>query len=486
MQHINPQYIPSPGTRIRRFVAVPTKRSYNDIYQRSFEVKANYNDLTKLESIFAQHNVHNNQPLTDLTLAMCMPEVMSISDHTTGKVEIPYGWGTQRLRFLMEVETDLGGMIISSYLQGYSEYSDPSMFGKVDPNMNFYINGLTVVHRMIDPITHQQVVVPKTSYNVVTDLAGGARYSEVDLFNSTSNNLKLVRPVDVLEDIQMGEMYGNTPTYNTTGSIGNGANLSARANNDSIKYFTKTINGIITGKALTGNNEDMTNVMSNAVGQVTEDMLNDNPFISELGRITGEITPTSFTLNVLDKMDPNVVLDMVGGSNSIGIVDFTHAILDTEHTAAMLQPTIETKIATLVAHSMSSMLAENMLTGISLSMTNMSGMAVAGYTKIESFIPGVNHIAYVNKLLARVENILMPEITYNNQLLVEIHVIADLIGDTTVAVSLNMQPLVPFRFPTFSDGLYTPVISDTAHRALLSNNIGNIIDKTYNSNQPQY
>jgi len=468
------------GIVIKKMIVIASRSDYKNIYQRSYDMNVGHDDLTKVEAVFAMNGVNNNNRITDVSVASALSNVVGLSDRTTGVVDIPNGWGTARLRFLMEVEQYVGNNIICSYLQGFSEYHDPSLSGLIDPAMKFHINSITNVSKTPNPMTGGLVVRLTGTYNVISDLAGGTKYEELHGGPGYDSDLKLVRPNDIIEDISLGAMIqdNNINTINRLGVVGGLANTSARGNSDSTKFFTNTLNNVITAKNLADSSYDLQDVMRTASQNTVEASMTTNPFIYKLHTMTGIETPTSFTMGQLEVIDPAIGSKtfQAGGDNTVG---YRETMMDTNDTADMLQPTIENKIATQVSHSMTSMMAENLITKLSISMTNMSGVNVALPADFRSFIDGIDTLSYINRIVDRCEQVLLPDITHNGLVIVNVSVDADLLGDTTVIIEYDLGQPIVFRFPVFTDGLFTPVITDSAGRRSIGDDMANLIDATY-------
>ncbi len=468
------------GIRMARLILIPTRDSYQDVYQRPFTIKATHADLSRLEAYFETRGVNRNTPINNFDFSATLPDIMGIGAAPVGMANIPNGWGTRRLRFMLEVEAPFGGInsgtVIVSYIQGFSEYHDPSISNFVDPNMVFYINSITNVHRVLDPFG-QWHVQPFSTFNVVTDLAGGDRYEEI----SPINDLKLIRPKDIIENLNTLQLYGdhNNMVINTTGSINGKSNTSERTNNDPTMYFTKTLNSFVEARAGSNRADDESEVLRAAGYSLGEHALTNVPFISALAAITNSFTPTMFTLGTLEAMDPGLAANtmLVDNVNDLGLQNFS-SILDTEHTSPMTQPTIETMIATTIAQTMTSIMSEALLSVMVLSISNTSGQPIVAVTDAKSFIEGIDVTFYVNKAVARIKNILIPEVTKGNMLQVEVHISANVLGDTTIAVSVNYAPMIPFRFPTYADSLYVPVITNNINKNGMIDDFASILEAT--------
>ena len=69
----------------------------------------------------------------------------------------------------------------------------------------------------------------------------------------------------------------------------------------------------------------------------------------------------------------------------------------------------------------------------------------------------------------------MPKITHNNNILLRCMLDISLITDSTINISINGQPEMIFRFPTFADSTYLPVISDKINRDNVVEEFQNLI-----------
>lgn len=472
------QNMAMPDVSIKRLLLIPTKERYQDVFQRSFQLGGNYNTLNKLTNVLEQAGVAKNTQVSEGYLAKNIPEIISINSTPIGVANIPNGWGTQRLRFMMEVECR-SASTLSVYLQGYSEYHDPTLTKLVDPNMKFFINSITVVIKQFDPISGTYIVRPMSTFNVITDFTNQQRFTEVD----DGGMLSLLRPSDVINQLHVLETYGfenNNNVANATGRISsNSVHTSNRANNSPISHFASTINSIVNAKSLGYESGNMQDVYRIAAQNTVESKIMTIPFIMALHVVTGKPIPSDFTLNVLNTIDPSInsnnKITLIDNVNDIVLPSY-NTMLDSSHTESTLQATAESVKAVNLAQAMSSILTECMLVTMDVSITNMSGMPIVVTTNAQTFIEGVDPLLYINKARAKIEHEVIPKLTDSGYTLVEVHVHCNILGDTNIAISLNSNPSILFRFPTFADSLYIPVIADTVTKASLTDSYCNIID----------
>jgi len=464
--------------RINRAFMIPTRKSgFNDMYIRSYNLNATHNTMNKLEDILARTGVGANGALHDVSVVNNVPEIMSLSANPLGLATIDNGWSTQRLTFILEVESNMGGLNLVSYIQGYTEHYDPSLSGHIDPNMLFHINSIATVTRMVDPMSGAIIATPHSNFNIIKDSFNQAQYQEVH-----DSDLKLIRPTDVISKIGHIQTFGDDPNVNIlSDNVSGGVYTSARGNNSAVKHFSKTVNSYINTRntqSIGYSSED--NLMMAASEAASETNLLGIPFIAQLQAITGLIPPTNFTLNQLSKMDPGIADKIILIDNNAAMTSVAPTILDSDNTEVTYKPNLESVMAMTIAHSVNDMLVSNLLTEVSFSTTNITGTPITNIIDVRSLIEGINTVSYANKVRSTIDMILMPEITQNGMIIVDILVTSSLLVDTTVSVSINGNPHVVFRYPTFSDSLYVPVISDEINSTRMSDDMGLVLDAVTN------
>lgn len=469
----------SGNLSIRNFIMVITRDDYQTPYQRSFTVNANVGNLNKFESILNTNGVNNE--ISKMTLANHAPEIVGLTPVPTGQAEIPNGWNTKRARFILEVQKELNGLIQTSYIQGYTDYFD-SASGNIDPNISFFINSITVVAKSYDVGSGRWIVYPRKTFNVISDSYGGSRYTEIA---TSDTNPTMIRPLDIMQNIYTNNIMQDPylKVVNTYGSIASNPYASYRNNNDPMSYFTKTLNGYIDAKSTASISVDPESILraGTSSSYVIEDTPANNDFVRALYSLTGEVCPTVFNLNQLVMIDPGV-------NNVNRIIDRTrdyipsiNYALNTDITESTLNPTVEVMKATIIANSLNSMLIDNMLSRISVSFGNTAGpQPIAVVTDVNSFIEGVDLWSECSKITNSIKSVLMPVVSDSGNTIIEAFVESDVLGDTTVGVSVNSGPVIVFRFPTFADSLYCPVVTNQQQKNSIVESFYNFMDSTYN------
>ena len=473
-----------------KLTLIPTrKEGYQNVYQRSFDVNARANDLETVERLLSTPTQMGNSKLSNVAIANELSNVVTLSTMPTDRkpINIANGWGTERLRFLLEVEEDKQGVVEVSYIQGYTEYSDLSMTGKIDPNMKFYINSICVVNKIFTPAGVS--IVPSRQFNVITDNRGVSTFQEVD-----NGNDRLIRPKDIMEDILTMQMYGDnfTNIMNTTGNIHCGVNTNSKVNNDPINYLSKTMNGFLKGKSLSSLSYETNDVLRTASANLPEPEISRVGFIQALHAITHVIQATVFDAHDLETMDPTIgsrtfLIPAKNSTNSYcETTQQTMAnFMDSEITCETLNPTVENLKAANIVFSVNSMMADNLLSRIDLSLTNNTydGQLIVTPLNGYSLMDGVDQVACLERTCNQIEALLGPSLTDRGQTIITAYVSSELIGDTTISISVNNGPYILFRYPVFADSTFAPVISNAATKEDTKSAFENLFDATYSINK---
>lgn len=451
----NPYHVPS--VVINSVMLIPTKE-YNNVYNRSLEINATPTNMMYLENTIADQ-LSRSSRISPIALANNVPDIIKISDMAGSLVNIANGWSTIRLRFVIEVEKQTGpGTWEICYVQGFTDYHDPSIRGKIDPNMPMHINSITNVIRNITPDNRVMTRVVG-SFNILSDPYGTGYTVE-----NTTQKHKLLRPKDISDGIQKNSMVGfnNIETTDIRSTYGSGIpSESKRTNSISSVNLAEVFNAFIYAKEATSIGYDVDDLFNPASSKLNEQQMLRTSFVEAISNITGMPGTVTFNLNMLQMLRPDVESILVYADNTTPMYN-QNAILDSNNTERLDGFNIESTIANTLAENVSSLLLEELLSTISFSITNMTPNSelVHSITYANSFIHGIDIVIYAERFIDKLKTLVMPGITKHNMIGVELFVHADIVGDTTIAVGINgAQPIV-YRLPTFCNSLYTPIISN--------------------------
>lgn len=467
--------------RMPRMIIIDTRPTRVPVYSRGYSLTTTHEDLRRLN--YAMCNEDSNLGrISELDIIQAVPNVMNL-EAIPFRVDIANGWDTKRARFLLEAESTMSNIIFKTYIQGYTDYIDNSLRSNLlDPNMRFIINSMVIVTLTRNYATGEWFANKQDYYNVIPGGIGmGGAYEQL---GDQGERIRLIRPEDVMNSLLLVDKYEQSgiTTINTTDLINKTA-VSKRSNNDIIGYFKDTTNAFIDAKNLASMPDDREAIYREARKVNSVDIMK-NPFLMALSNVTGAILPNEFKMGDLELLDPGIRPTYMNRMED-PIVD-TAMFMQTEDTASTLQATAESIKATIVANTISSYMSEEMVTSFCASMTNMGGENAVIVTNINSFIDHVDTRSHTNRMLTKIKTLLMNKISDGGITPFEIYITADLLNEITVGVSLYGAPPIVFRFPSYADSLYTPVVTTAQNKDLLVNDFQNVLDQTYRVNIPQH
>ena len=481
MQGFNNRY---NGLVIKKLLLIVSRDNYQSVYNRSYTLNTNAVNLSKLES--CTHHIDSSvRRVSPNELAHTVPTIVSLNPTVAGEARIPYGWNTQRLRFILEVEYPaLNGIMVQSFIQGFTEYHDPSITGKIDPNMMFYINSINNVDAWQDPIRGSVKKDTVISNNIIREIPMTQESPVGD------EQKVMITPYDIHNKKYLDSQYGvseqmngvitKSQIYNTSDKVTSSQpRLSSKANNNPFKYVTQTINSYVEATM----NAEMSfmegDILQESSNRLKGGYLVDHPFFVALNNINGDFNPTSFTLGELLAIDPSLEtnnrITLIERSD-FGFQDNFATMLNTEVTNETLQPTFENIKANIMASMLPSLMLDSLLTNVSVSITNASGQPVVIVSQANSFITDGYIPGLVEKLVILLETQLVPVLSDGGLHRFEVIASCDIIGDLTIAIGYNGNPHTVYRFPVFADSLFTPVVTNMTQSEIVHADFDNMLD----------
>ena len=431
-----------------------------------------------------QGAVSRQSKITPTLLGGSLGNIIYPSTTPEPSIAVPNGWGTNRLRFFLKVRimSAMSNPRIA-YFQGYTEYSDQSLSGQIDPNMIFFINSFAVVEESQVDTPNGNFVLPKLieSSNIlppISNAPGPFATQQVNPnmgFTDIVRPLTYIRPNDVFSSMQVNHISENIGGASYDMRIDPNTHIKSwKSNNNTGAYMANILNNYIESTVVNRNHtgmhayDDMSTVLESSINSAEENPLTDNPFLRELAKAYGASfrAVTHFSLKTLLDLDR----------------DLHHKIRYLRPTPKMMtnipqagnseywtSQTREVVAATLIMNSLSSILFENMISNVSLVSTNMTvgGQVVTSYSNALS-LTGVDASAYLQTIIFRLEKEILSSISFNNEDSFKIVVDMDLFGFTNISLSLSGGPMVPFVAPTFADSLFSPIVT---HQPMLKNNL---------------
>ena len=488
----NTYYQQQINITVEKIILAPVA-GYQEQFIRPYDIKVTHDDLIKLENIVERAMHRSSSSINPIELANNI-NVLEPMSTPIDKSHIIGGWNQERAVFLMTaswVDPYTGSEEVL-YLTGYSDYPElNTRTGTVSEKIMLYPN--TAILLVKTMTVNGPVLKIKHSFTIEYESDVNKLSIQEDF--SFQDERLLLRPYDTLAVINnVMEGYNTLPMESTLKNI----NTIEREDMIPVNHMTTVINSLLQGSLMnSGFYESDTFVYSKEASKKVrlENIEFFRKEIQELGTTPG----LSFPLGWLFKLDPTMTSDRVyaaayltGDSmlNALGNGQLVNGdgifnanlplILTSDIGENAGDATLESNIAVLVRDAVSSLLARNMLTDIAFTITNAIPGADTIFQPYFAFpaVSGINLVALTEKFKIEFLNLIVPQITRNHNLIVDIDVYSSITGDTKIAVSINGAEKRLYKFPTFADSLYNSLLTNKDIFYKVSQDYKSIVDQT--------
>jgi len=408
-------------------------------------------------------------------------EVIQPSANIEGFVGIPEGWASRRFRFVMRVvETQpfIPNEKTIRILFGYSDHSDVSHGGLLDPNTRIYFNSETTIRDKIVAGVNgpqrqafvqaaNQIITPMRILNAgrTGDIQQTHMIRPEDVFN--------LREASIVSQMAAQNIQGGIDlTYDTRSISGAGSfQLSRRRDTSPTRYVADTLGSLqhavqenkMATQGYISNNALGPAVMSEAGARAANQSIGTDLFLARLRDHAGYMERGYVALHDLIRLFPevgdfnNVTHYAVDNGQSMRRVSQTH---DSEHWHGADKTSIA---ASLLAQVVPAVMMDNFIRNISFAVTNSmipgqySLMIVPEHTR--SIVDEVEMTPYIQEFERRLTIDALNSITFGGQIPFNISMMSDLSGDSIINISLDGEPVVQYVAPTFTDSLFSPMVS---------------------------
>ena len=480
---------------IVELIVAPTRNEgYQQQVIRSFTSNVKVDDVGRI----VDDMLLNNGTLTNNSQSTS--NIMRVSSAPISNADIESGWRSQRYMFKMKVKctpnafNSYGGtngvydIIVSGYSDGSGDFLKMTSGGSfyADENLTFHINSL----QRVSINTNLNSIVGIENLGVTTP------------DNFLNNDSKLsVRPHDITSGIST-RSYGmgiGGVTYNVGTSTESTPLAFDRVHNVGKQYLNNILNAVMGGvgdasgtraafNSDFGSSKDQSYL--EATSRLRNDVLRNDIFIQALQQVNFNAIGYSFTINQLKRLDPAFSTDKLIYANTLEGDRFgSDGILNSIYTHDLTGANKMTAIVSEVHNIITSLLTNNFLSSIRIliknsykSLPNGFGMAlqpdwhVANGDVKWSYAPAAQN-ANAAMLLQRsidgcVKLLIDPLVSENGNLEYELLISADTALDTSISLSLAGNEPILFRFPTFGDMCFTPMVGNLEVKESLITNIG--------------
>jgi hypothetical protein len=281
----------------------------------------------------------------------------------------------------------------------------------------------------------------------------------------------VARPDDVLVTITQQQMFnaggGNGVEIipSTLLSV-NGESTSEPVLVDRSKAMTpmghiaETMTGLLQAQSSSDISYDKGDIFDHAATITRTKNIEDILFMRKITEAHGLNTDPYFTLDDIRTIDHSFNKDkfmIFKGSSPYRKPNETQILNgDTSYTYS---PTEENRIISLISTTLATYMAENGLLYVMLSITNTEGLPVVTPLGGNTLVEGLNLQDRLNVLCTKTLNELVPVITRQNMQMVEILADIDLLGNSTVTISINGGNPETINIPTAMDSTFSPIIT---------------------------
>ena len=499
-QHMN-NYQAS-GIKIKRLVVIPARSfGYTDMVIRPYTSRIDVAASQKvLEDIATSGSLNVFSNSTN--------NLVGVSARPNSLASIAGGWSAPRNSFRLEVECDVNSMYLGSnrreklIVTGYTEpgqFCIPTSGGgmHVNTSMLFYINGI----QKVEMSGEANIVTKVTNVGVSSDTGYSDAY---DISNETT-----IKPVDIVSDINSDNMctdMGFDRVQRMTTPLGKTVNVFERKDNIGKNYLNNIINTVVKGVgSAVGYSQSLNNIfgdgaeagMSAAITMLSEPTnIVRNSFLDALTNLNGSVSGYTFTVNHLKLIDPafhedaNITYVNVNDNSRVEL----DKMLNTADTETLTSASMLNAKVTELNNIISSTMCFNFLSHIDIQIQNQWLDNENGFgkslqptyrffnttTSLNNHADPARYNMMQNSLNHSIDTMVKmlidPMLSDNGQSLYNVYISADITTDTTIILQINNGPMIPFRFPTFADTTFTPMIGTQSDRQSMVANIGAVVN----------
>lgn len=429
---------------------------YNNLLSRPYEAVANNATLSLISQQMEQHSRIDPTQHASASLFSGMGNGIVLPRATPGGViAIPDGWSSQRFRFVMNVEIQDRGVVYYYIFQGYSEYKGVSFNNTLDDEMKFFINGYVRISRSVDysSITGGFVDVVTESAQVVN-----GRY----IHNTTQQDVYGLRPMDLFIGVQSNYITQDYDFAHRDAKIDDvrlkknrDSFTSRRANSLPSSFVSNAVNSYRDASMIAEAGSESGDLYGRCSINANEKLPDYNIFIQTLSNLHGITGTTTFTLNDLAHIDPQIAQK----TDYCRLGDAVH-VNYTESSSPWGGTTVQAQLATMLGNAIPALMSEHFIGEVKFSSHNLTFGAVVD-TDVERLLnfnmgsmPSLAP-AFVRRLEAEI----IPDLTFGGKEVYTLEFHGNLYGDSFITLGVGSYPPLEFVVPSFCDSLIVPVVS---------------------------
>lgn len=465
--------------KINKIVLIKTG-TYNDMHYRPYAIDTGVEYLFRLGNAIHNDVNHNSTPIHSIGAANQLAGMVRPSDIPGSIIAIQNSWKEARYRFFLEVEVNTLGSTFIYYYQGFSEHADDVISGKIDTELKFFINSVVIVSKLT---SNTGIVTNNVIYNT------NILRTHIDDYNAHYNRtnalVRVMRPTDIFtggsSEFTLNETLSDQYSLPADGVVVDSRQIvtdtpkaSQRKNAIASSYTSNIVNSYIESRNLTDIGDSAFDIYNTASNITAEYTLETDPMLRILGlaHTYNSFIENSFTIGILSNIDPTVhsrvnriLSKNVANVNNAATIDSaningTHSVGSTEYWNTV---STETTVAQMLASALPALMADSLISKVAF--TAVTGTSETGNIFVpincQTIISNTDITMFMDKFKLRFMREVFLDISYNNMVYVNLMVNADLFNETWIKITIGDGATVTYATPTYCDGLFSPVLSDS-------------------------
>lgn len=485
--------------RVRKFLLLEAVDvNFTSMFVRSYMFN-NITDktITSFENAI-KSNMGGSATISTAGCAESFGGLFGLSNRPTVGVVMPNGNRQGRFKFILDLErAKSSGTVLRYIIQGYTDSNEISSSGALPYEMNFHINSITEYYTSVKSDGTLDIRLLDT-YNTISGMETANNAQAMELVTSRVKDLHQI--MSLKEEDLMGYGGGMSIDVSNIGNVTSSDVItSTRSNIDPISYLVRLLNTYQEGSSINATSYDEStsgrkNILDNAARRAAEPIFGRNEVIQLLSMVAN----TNYSSNVINYGlllrafgDLSNVTTIVCGNsaaklessiasrrNEMGLQQY-----NIDPMAAARTDMITTKVLEF-NHSVVSYMSQVGITEASIRVGFApSGVLFNGGSILASVLSARSLLgeAYVipgcNRLETLMKTIALPKFMSNMETVFSMVLDINILGDSVIDVYVpDFNYKETFRFPSFCDALYMPVLTTRQERNVFCNDLAIIND----------
>lgn len=447
-------------------------------------------------------------------------EVMGVAADYEGYANIVEGWGTPRLRFMLEFTKESSGGNVrgltgssTRYIYiGYTNYVGVDLQGHFDPDMEMYLTQVIVLRdtlrtgaraRMetVSTLVYHDQILARDRYD--RDYIPAYRITPEDVYATTGGILDY--------ETQRGETV-----IAAQSSISNSIKSSQRGNLVPSNYFKRLLSAADSASTTfnvgAGEDTSQSSMWDQMIVETKERALSKDPLVQLMSH-NGEVKQTGMIRfeeleeyfnvhddNVCTVSWPGNMRGVNQGSYESFLNEFSShevnsfASMDNRHT--------ETMLAQQIAMELPALLMGCFLVDGRFSVTNnvrnfqqdgygwrfdTTGDMTNAFRFIVNGLPSDFEEDCIHNFITKFEKMVMDPLSYYGERSLSIFVDSKTDGEIVLVIELDGNPSMEYKVPTYADNIFSPVLTQDRRRVTkISNDMYRMTQNVLMSREEMY